>query len=312
MLYLHSAQVSDPTNEEYKDSEGRHLQMLNQPKTINEEDDETSLGSGDLFDEPTGPVSLLQAARLAKQKADEAQQDESIPMHLRGINQPIAEEQEEDSLDSVDLFDEKPQQQLSLVQAARNAKAKLDEMEQEARGSHLNRIGNAGTIQEEKSTDSGESSLEHISRPEEEEMANSQSVSDERGKEEGDEANSRPSVDSNYGFSSLSSGELAELDDLLARMDNGEPFDSHRLYELDLLDKGQCGESLDEKEAADFEYFRAQRQKDRVRLVLKLIFHEYLVFGFPQKDCVLNLFPIFLYRLIGENSKCSLNKRSKV
>ena len=37
--------------------------------------------------------------------------------------------------------------------------------------------------------------------------------------------------------SSLSSGELDELDELLERQDSGEEIDEDRLYELDLFDK---------------------------------------------------------------------------
>ena len=60
-------------------------------------------------------ASVFSSQCFAKKRSKENQQRK--PAHH-------AEEQEEDSLDSVDLFDEKPQQQFSLVQAARNAKAK--------------------------------------------------------------------------------------------------------------------------------------------------------------------------------------------
>ena len=49
----------------------------------------------------------------------------------------------------------------------------------------------------------------------------------------------------------------------MEREDRGEEIDEDRLYELDLFDKWQSGEDLDEVEAADLEVFKKERRKER-------------------------------------------------
>eukprot|EP00980_Cylindrotheca_fusiformis_P029235 scaffold22766_cov131-Cylindrotheca_fusiformis.AAC.1 len=64
--------------------------------------------------------------------------------------------------------------------------------------------------------------------------------------------------------SSLSSGEIDELNMLLRQHDEGEDVDTARLYELDLFDKWQSGNFvLDNKESADLDSFRNRRQRER-------------------------------------------------
>jgi len=63
--------------------------------------------------------------------------------------------------------------------------------------------------------------------------------------------------------SSLSSGEIDELNSLLDRQERGEVVDEARLYELDLFDKYQSGEILDDDEKKALAAFRLRRRQER-------------------------------------------------
>jgi hypothetical protein len=62
---------------------------------------------------------------------------------------------------------------------------------------------------------------------------------------------------------SLSSGEIIELDNLLDCHENGEETDEDRLYELDLYDRWQNGEHLNDDEIKDLLGFKERRRKVR-------------------------------------------------
>nr|MCU0227887.1 hypothetical protein [Bryobacterales bacterium] len=66
------------------------------------------------------------------------------------------------------------------------------------------------------------------------------------------------------GESSLSSGELEELDHLLDAQENGEDIDEDRLYELDLFDRWKSGNSLDQAEIKDLLSFKMARKIERM------------------------------------------------
>ena len=63
--------------------------------------------------------------------------------------------------------------------------------------------------------------------------------------------------------SSLSSGELNELNVLVDRQEKGEEVDEDRLYELDILDLWHSGKDLNYEEKTDLEVFKARRQEER-------------------------------------------------
>eukprot|EP00536_Pseudo-nitzschia_multiseries_P005328 jgi/Psemu1/285694/fgenesh1_pg.99_\ len=65
---------------------------------------------------------------------------------------------------------------------------------------------------------------------------------------------------------SLASHEVRELDYLLDCQENGEDFDEDRLYELDLYDRWQNGDRLNEEEMSDLNEFRARRREYRAGL----------------------------------------------
>jgi hypothetical protein len=62
---------------------------------------------------------------------------------------------------------------------------------------------------------------------------------------------------------SLSSGEIMELDNLLDSQENGEETDENRLYELDLYDRWQNSEHLNDNEINDLLGFKERRRKTR-------------------------------------------------
>eukprot|EP00526_Cylindrotheca_closterium_P017817 CAMPEP_0113614936 /NCGR_PEP_ID=MMETSP0017_2-20120614/7432_1 /TAXON_ID=2856 /ORGANISM="Cylindrotheca closterium" /LENGTH=295 /DNA_ID=CAMNT_0000524137 /DNA_START=15 /DNA_END=899 /DNA_ORIENTATION=- /assembly_acc=CAM_ASM_000147 len=138
------AQSNDPS-EKWSVEEtvyGFHLRDMNQPITINEED-EDSLGSTELFDAPKSALAkskpLLAAAIKAREQADQLEQEDkvkrkvSLGEHLDGMNQPSTiSEDDEDSLGSGDLFDA-PKSALAkskpLLAAAIKAREQADELE---------------------------------------------------------------------------------------------------------------------------------------------------------------------------------------
>ena len=63
--------------------------------------------------------------------------------------------------------------------------------------------------------------------------------------------------------SSLSSGELDELEYLFQALEVGGDFDAKRLYDLDLVAKSQVGEALDGEQKMDLTIIMRNRRKER-------------------------------------------------
>jgi len=229
------------------------------------------LSSADLFDRPTkeGPTSLLVAARRAKAKADQAHQQLLLAPHLQGINQPKnLNEADEESLSSADLFDRPTKEgPTSLLAAARRAKARVDQSlvakvkvnqaEMTPRkGLEANSTALNSTTEEEKSSSivskvKIDIRISHLSNESQDksvkEFSSSYTLIDDESKE-----------------SSLSSGELDELDQLFWASKRGEKCNVRRLHDLEIFDKWQCGEHLTAKEKADLQIFRQMRKKERL------------------------------------------------
>ena len=62
---------------------------------------------------------------------------------------------------------------------------------------------------------------------------------------------------------SLCSAEIEELDDLLDKNESGISINEDRLYDLDLYDRWQNGETLNKEETKDLENFKARRRDAR-------------------------------------------------
>jgi hypothetical protein len=116
-----------------------HLRTLNQPKTIDEADDD-SLGSADLFEPPKGPPAkkpLLAAALKAKQQAEHSRGSgaedtatDEPAAHLINMHQPKAIDEDDDaSLGSADLFEppKGPPAKKPLLAAALKAKEQAEQ-----------------------------------------------------------------------------------------------------------------------------------------------------------------------------------------
>ena len=136
-------------------AEASHLKGISQP-ILEHGSDNDSLGSGELFDTPTGPPPakpLLAAAKKARAQAESEQS--SSGAHLQGINQPIEKHGSDgDSLESGDLFDAPagPRPDKPLLAAAQKAREQA-EAEQTQEASHLQGI-NQPIIEHESDRDS--------------------------------------------------------------------------------------------------------------------------------------------------------------
>ena len=111
-------------------AQGDHLQNMNQPKTVYDDDD-NSLGSEDLFDAPRTSLSdrpLLAAAKKAREQYEREQARSG--RHLENLNQPATIMEEEESLGSTDLFDppKGPSSGRPLLEAAKRARAQAAAM----------------------------------------------------------------------------------------------------------------------------------------------------------------------------------------
>eukprot|EP00980_Cylindrotheca_fusiformis_P011247 scaffold2577_cov123-Cylindrotheca_fusiformis.AAC.4 len=69
--------------------------------------------------------------------------------------------------------------------------------------------------------------------------------------------------ENNFEDSSLSSGEVAELDFLIECQEHGEAYDEEKLNNLELLDKWLSGKAIDKEDINRLENFRARRNKER-------------------------------------------------
>ncbi|KAL3929208.1 MAG: hypothetical protein SGBAC_012314, partial [Bacillariaceae sp.] len=257
---------------------GEHLDGLNQPTTI-VEDDENSLGSTDLFDPPKSALAkskpLLAAAIKAREQAyqleprEETKRSSTVGEHLVGLNQPIAvAEEDEDSLGSMDLFDP-PKNALAkskpLLAAAMKAREQLD-----------HQLGDIQiqlvTINEEKSSHSFEKLIDPME--EEGEDARETLLAENTNRNSGLNSAEYPStVDTvpdvrsddlnSLDDSSLSTGELDELEYLFQVMEDGGEYDQKRLYDLDLIAKSRAGVDLDKDEKTDLVIVMHNRRKER-------------------------------------------------
>lgn len=136
-------------------STGLHLNNMNQPKTI-PEDDVVSLGEHDLFDEPRGALPekpLLAAAKKAKQQADATKGS-----HLSTLHQPkTIQEDDMLSLGEQELFEEPrgPPPAKPLVAAAKKAKQQTEA----ASGSHLGQMNQPRSQVDDDAVSLGEKEL---------------------------------------------------------------------------------------------------------------------------------------------------------
>ncbi|CAJ1961689.1 unnamed protein product [Cylindrotheca closterium] len=135
---------------------GEHLDGMNQPATIVEEDEE-SLDSMDVFDPPKRTLAktkpLLAAAIKAREQADQLEREESAKTtrtakpgeHVDGMDQPqTIMEEDEECLESTDLFDSpksgfaKSKPLLEATIKAREQAEKLERKEETEPGTLVN------------------------------------------------------------------------------------------------------------------------------------------------------------------------------
>ena len=113
-----------------------HLIDVNQPKNTLSDDD-ASFPSSDMFDPPVGHnTSLVDAAKRAKMQIEQQNRRErelGVPEYLLNLNQPqVPTDDEDKSLKVADVF-EAPQENLSLLGAARKAKQAMEQQQQAER-----------------------------------------------------------------------------------------------------------------------------------------------------------------------------------
>ena len=294
---------------------GEHLAGLNQPKTIVEED-EDSLGSTDLFDPPKSALAtsrpLLAAAMKARQQADKLEQEEnsqrnaSLGEHLVGLNQPsMITEEDEDSLGSNELFDP-PKSALAKSKPLLAAAIKAREQQDHHLGQPSEIQFKIFAIDEEKSSDIAEEKLMDPIGEEGEESSESSLVNNTNGNSTFDSAEDPstvyavPDIQFFADDSSLSIGELDELEYLFQAFDDGEEYDKKRLYDLDLIAKFQAGYELDEDEKFDLGIIMPNRRKERAyRKEFQLLLDE-KESGKPVDEDRLLFLELFARRHLGE------------
>eukprot|EP00980_Cylindrotheca_fusiformis_P018035 scaffold5768_cov128-Cylindrotheca_fusiformis.AAC.1 len=223
-----------------------HLENLNQPTAEHEEDDK-SLGSGDLFDvppmEPTSNRPLIEAALKARAQYERergSSEKQRQPM-LQPDTIPEVEEDGLSTLGSGKLVD-CPQIESTSPTSAHHpivvmAQSIIKE-EESAEKSEYSDPGSNGANGLAQHTGAG--------------------MAAENGSNVIQPSDIDDSTDS-----SLSSGEMEELEGLFDSLENGEDYDATRLYELDLLDKAQCGQMLEEEQAIDLRKIKEKRRKER-------------------------------------------------
>ncbi|CAJ1961691.1 unnamed protein product [Cylindrotheca closterium] len=255
-----------------------HLHGMNQPFTIAEKD-EDSLGSADLSDSLKSGLAmskpLLAVAVKDREQADqlelegETQPTGNFGVHLDRFNQPTTVvEDEEESLGSNVLFDP-PKSALTnskpLLAAAIKAREQLDDQPGEIQIKIV-------SIDEQKSSDSAKKITNPI-EGEGKDLSESSLEKNTSGNSGLDSAEYLSTVvntvpngrndGSSLDDSSLSTGELDELEYLFQVMEEGDEYDKKRLYDLDLIAKSEAGMELDQDEKMDLAIIMQNRRKER-------------------------------------------------
>ncbi|KAG9285662.1 hypothetical protein G9A89_000361, partial [Geosiphon pyriformis] len=249
---------------------GSHLETMNQP-IVDHESDGDSLGSGDIFETQRGEPparTILEAAKKAAQAIKE--QDEQQTQQNEAIGRRGEEETKESTTES--NADDIPRTRQS-DDPSQPGRVPVS-VSSAASGSSSSSSSSASSSVSSKSFErSARSSSTQGSRTSER-TGQDKSLHSEEDKSQPSQSKAQDHKDQTLvsepmfhqsieDDSTLSSGEIDELNSLLDHQERGDVVDEARLYELDLFDKYHSGEILDESEQKALTAFRLRRRQER-------------------------------------------------